>query len=95
MSFLINEKLFWDTNTETLDPVRHKQTIIERVLERGSWLEIQELISFYGKSEITEAAKKSRWFSDKTMHFISGYFDLPLEQMRCYKEKQLNPTHYL
>jgi hypothetical protein len=95
MSFLTNSKLFWDSDITKLDPVLHSQSIIERVLERGSWAEIKELIGFYGKEVIVSAAKKAPSFGDKTMYFISGYFDIPLEQMRCYKEKQSNPVHYL
>jgi hypothetical protein len=95
MKLLTNEHLFWDSDAKLIDPQIHQQSIIERVLERGSWAEIKELIEFYGKEEIVTTAKKARWFSDKTTHFISGYFQIPLEQMRCFKEKQLNPIHYL
>lgn len=95
MGFLTNSKLFWDSDISHIDPLVHKQNIIERVLERGSWIEIKELIHYYGRDEIIAAAKKASFFSDKTTHFISGYFDIPLDQMRCYKDKQLNPALYL
>ena len=95
MKLLTNTHLFWDADIKLIDPQIHKQAIIERVLERGSWIEIKELIAFYEREEITGAVKNARWFSDKTIHFISGYFNIPLEQMRCYKEKQLSPIHYL
>ncbi len=95
MSFLTNKKLFWDSDIQQLNPTLHQQSIIERVLERGSWQEIKELIGYYGKPAIVEAAKQARYFSDKTTHFISGYFSIPLEQMRCYKERQLTPPLYL
>ena len=95
MSFFTNERLFWDSDIQKMDPVLHRQAIIERVLERGSWSEIKELIEFYSRPAIIESAKRARYFSDKTTHFISGYFAIPLEQMRCYKESQLSPAHYL
>ncbi|HMO33645.1 MAG TPA: hypothetical protein PKE63_01615 [Lacibacter sp.] len=95
MGFLENKHLFWDTNTDTLDVQVNKQSIIERVLERGSWSELKELIQLYGREQICIAAKNARWFSEHTMHFVSGYFEIPLENMRCYKEKQLNPIPYL
>lgn len=95
MNFLTNEKLFWDSDIKKMDPQTHRQSIIERVLERGSWNEIKELIVFYGRPAIIEAAKEAPHFGEKTTHFISGYFSIPLEQMRCYREKQLNPVHYL
>jgi hypothetical protein len=95
MKLLSVSHLFWDTNIETIDSEKHKQAIIERVLERGSWNDIKEIISHYGKYQITEAAKNARWFSDKTMHFINGYFQIPLQDMRCYTEKQSNKIPYL
>jgi hypothetical protein len=95
MKLLSDNHLFWDTDVNSIDPKVHKQAIIERVLERGSWDYIKELISYYGRPQIIEAAQKARWFSDKTMHFISGYFNIPLSKMRCYIEKQSNPIHYL
>lgn len=95
MNFLKNDKLFWDSDINHLNPTLHKESIIERVLERGTWSEIKELIAYYGKLAIIEAAKEARYFSDKTTHFISGYFSIPLDNMRCYKEKQLNPVLYL
>ena len=95
MKFLSDQHLFWDTDINTIDPQLHKQAIIERVLERGSWDYIKELINYYGRSEIIEAAKQVRWFSDKTMHFISGYFNIPLQSLKCYTQKLLNPIPYL
>lgn len=95
MKLLTDNHLFWDSDVKKIDPVLHKQAIIERVLERGSWDNIKEIISYYGRQEIIGAARKARWFSDKTMHFISGYFDIPLEELRCYTEKQSSPIPYL
>lgn len=87
--------LFWDSDPDLIDLQKHKQAIIERVLERGSWQSIKELIHYYGRPEIIEAAKKARWFSLKTMHFISGYFNIPLNELRCYTHRQSNHIPYL
>jgi hypothetical protein len=95
MKLLSDNHLFWDTDIRSIDITVNKQAIIERVLERGSWDNIKELIQFYGREEIVMAAKNARWFSEKTVHFVSGYFDIPLSEMRCYKEKQLSPIPYL
>jgi hypothetical protein len=95
MKLLSDNHLFWDTDIKSIDITLNKQAIIERVLERGSWGNIKELVQFYGREEIVMAAKKARWFSDKTVHFVSGYFDIPLSEMRCYNEKQSSPIPYL
>ena len=95
MKLLTDNHLFWDTDIKSIDTTLNKQAIIERVLERGSWVYIKELIEFYGREEVIIAAKKARWFSHKTVHFISGYFDIPLSEMRCYKETQSSLIPYL
>ncbi len=95
MKLLSDDHLFWDTNLKSIDANLNKQAIIERVLERGSWENIKEIIQFYGREEVITAAKQARWFSQKTAHFVSGYFDIPLSEMRCYKEIQSSPIPYL
>lgn len=94
MKLLSDRHLFWDTDIKSINPTVHKQAIIERVLERGSWANIKELISYYGNNQIIESSINARWFSDKTMYFVSGYFSIPLSDMRCYKQKLSNPPLY-
>lgn len=43
----IRRVLFWDTDFDTINWGKHKQTIIQRVLERGSNEEIEEIKRFY------------------------------------------------
>jgi len=95
MEFLEDQHLFWDVDIKNLDSEGHAQAIIERVLERGSWNNIEQIISHYGRNRIIEASKHAAWFSDKTMYFVSGYFSIPLTEMRCYVKRQSNPIPYL
>jgi hypothetical protein len=44
--------LFWDTRMESIDWARQKRAIIERVWERGTEQEKQEIVRFYGKGEV-------------------------------------------
>jgi len=41
----LSRSLFWDVNTETIEPDKHGLFIIERVLTMGTWEEFQ-LIRF-------------------------------------------------
>lgn len=95
MKLLSNSHLFWDTDVNSINPKKHKQAIIERVIERGSFDEFKELIDFYGKNTVIDCVKKARWFSEKTMYFVSAYFNIPLDDLRCYIQKQLNQVPYL
>jgi len=50
--------LFWDTDMEKIDWQRQKQTVIQRVFERGNDAEKGEITRFYGDSEIRQLMKK-------------------------------------
>lgn len=53
----LRKSLFWDTNIETIDWEKHKRAIIQRVFERGTQREIEELIKFYGMDEVRKEVK--------------------------------------
>jgi len=44
--------LFWDTDINYIDWQKQRKAIIRRIFERGSDIEIKEIISFYGKETI-------------------------------------------
>ncbi|MEN8230344.1 MAG: plasmid maintenance system antidote protein [Bacteroidota bacterium] len=45
--------LFWDTDIKTIDWEHNKPSVIRRIFERGNEKEINEIIRFYGKKDIT------------------------------------------
>jgi hypothetical protein len=92
MNLLKGKRLFWEANLDTLDPKKHRQYIIERVFERGTWSDLKELAAFYKTREIKAALKKARWLDEKTMYYVSAYFNIPLKEMRCYTQRQLSPA---
>lgn len=44
----LREVLFWDTDFEKIDWIKHRQYVIERVLERGTEEEKIMIREFYG-----------------------------------------------
>jgi plasmid maintenance system antidote protein VapI len=50
--------LFWDTTIDKIDWEQHKKWIIQRVFERGSAQERDEITRFYGAAAIHDALKK-------------------------------------
>lgn len=46
--------IFWDTDFNKIDWNKNKKAVIKRILERGNTIEINEMISFYGKKTITK-----------------------------------------
>jgi addiction module HigA family antidote len=53
----IREVLFWDTTMDKIDWVKNRNSVIKRILERGNSIEINEIISFYGKTKVSNAIK--------------------------------------
>ena len=53
----IRKVLFWDTTFNKIDWNKNKRAIIKRVLERGNDKEINEILKFYGKAEVSKIAK--------------------------------------
>ena len=51
---IFQKALFWDTNIDKIDWQKQKRAVIHRVLERGTEMEIKEIILFYGKKMIEE-----------------------------------------
>lgn len=49
--------IFWDTTFDKIDWDKNKRAIIQRILERGNDIEINEIIAFYGREKITNEIK--------------------------------------
>ena len=95
MNLLNDKRLFWESDLNTLHPVKHRQYIIERVFERGTWNDLKELSGFYTRRQIKHALKNARWMDEKTMYFVSAYYSISLEKMRCYTQRQLSPAPWM
>lgn len=53
----IRRVVFWDTTFDKIDWNKNKRAVIKRILERGNSIEINEIVSFYGKKIISEEIK--------------------------------------
>ncbi|MBC6113220.1 hypothetical protein H7U22_22680, partial [Pedobacter sp. CCM 8938] len=83
--------LFWDLDFDKLDWNRNYRTIMERVLDKGSPKDWEEMIRFYGREKVINALKNDiTYLSDITMDAVCEYFQLSKEKLRCYTKKQLN-----
>lgn len=81
-------RLFWDTDPAKLDPEKHKQFIIRRVMERGDIEDVEVIWRSYNHDEIREALKSARYLSPKTTAFFSNQFDLPKDAFRAHRRRQ-------
>ena len=45
--------IFWDTDINTIDWEKNKPSVVRRIFERGNDQEINEIIRFYGKKDLS------------------------------------------
>ena len=81
--FPFSQCLFWDSAVDKINPEKHKNYIIERVLGRGLLQDFYFLLQLYSTEEITTAVKKSKVLDKKTVHFCSYYFKIPITELHA------------
>jgi len=65
------QKYFWDTDPTKIDAKKHKQYILERLLEIGDNKAANWLQKTFSKEDIIETIRKSRKISPKSANFWS------------------------
>ena len=72
---LQKQYLFWDIDIKTIDPIKHKSFIIERILERGDLDDFKWIIDFYGKKLVKKIfLEKQTNLNKKSQNFLVNYF---------------------
>lgn len=94
MHLQLRPSLFWDTDIKTVDLEKHKKSIIERTLMRGTKDEFDLVLKYYGWETVKETALAARYLDKYSLAFCSVIFDLSKTDFRCYKLAQLNPGHW-
>ena len=67
----IRRIIFWDTDFDSIDWAASKESVISRVLERGTEEEIAEIARYYGMN-IESLGKYSTISTYKVMNYIEG-----------------------
>jgi hypothetical protein len=86
--------LFWDVDKNEIDLDANKSYVIERVLSHGMLTDWKLLKEIYGLGMIKEVVLNLRHMDKFSLNFCSIYFDVPINEFRCYKLAQLNPAHW-
>ncbi|WP_216823460.1 DUF6922 domain-containing protein [Niastella vici] len=85
----LDKGLFWDWRYDEVDWQKTYRSVIERVLERGTKQEWEEIIRFYGMPKIVTALKDEiKFLPDYIIEEVSSYFNIRKEEMACFIRKQ-------
>lgn len=59
----IRKVTFWDTTFDRIDWEKHKNSVINRIFERGNQQEKDEITRFYGEKLIKELMDETSWWT--------------------------------
>lgn len=91
---VLNKRIFWDVNFDTLDYDKKASFIIERVFERGDVPDIRACRRYYGDELIREVLTNAKWLSLQTIYLACAVLNNELTDYRCYNTAQSNPGHW-
>jgi len=88
--------LFWDWRYDDIDWQKTYRSVIERVLERGTKQEWEEIIRFYGTPKIVTALKEEiKFLPDYILEEVSIYFGVRKEEMACVIRKEARKGQWI
>lgn len=90
----ISCSLFWEMDYAQLDWEKNKHLIVQRIIERGTIKALHEITGHYGKDGVVAIIKQLPFLSSRDMAFVHIYFDIPLNELKCFLNRPLMP-HYL
>ncbi len=90
----VNPKLLWEYDLTDFDYQDMRNVVVQRVIERGWPEDFYAILNLYGEQGVREAIKEIPILNSVDMSFASEVFNIPLKELRCYKEKQSKNTHW-
>jgi len=88
-SFLskLSPGLFWDVDAKAVDPKKHADFIIVRVMERGTHEEVRATWAYYGAEKVKESLLEAPALSRRTIAFFANQFDIPNTAFRAHERR--------
>jgi hypothetical protein len=85
-------RLFWDVDPATLDPERHEEFIVGRVLVEGDWPAVRALRRAMGDARLATFVRQAgrRRLDRRTLRFLEAVLDLPAQS--CETTSSTNPS---
>lgn len=90
----LSKGIFWDVDPITIDYDKHARFVIERVVTRGQLSDFRKILAYYGKPRMAKEAVQIRSLDKKSLHFLSSFLSIPIQQFRCYTQTQSNQAHW-
>lgn len=89
----VSPTLLWEYDLQNFDYHEMRKLVIHRVIERGWPNDFYAILNLYGLEGVKEAIKKIKSLNKKDMNFVSVVFDIPFDELRCYREKPFRENY--
>ena len=90
----IRKSLFWEFDFEKIDWQQMRNTVVQRVIERGRIDDFYAIFNLYGIEGVKQAIKQLPYLNPKDLSFVCNQFELQEEQLKCYTNKPLKNQHW-
>lgn len=80
------KRYFWEIDFDNLNLKRSKFYILKRILEFGDQKAVRWMFETFKKSDIREALKRSRGYSQKSANFWALILNVPKREVVCLKK---------
>lgn len=90
----IDPRLLWEYDVSIFDYQKMKSTVVQRVIERGDINDFYAILNIYGLESVIDTIKNLTYLNNKDLNFVHKIFEIPLEELQCFKSKQLKKTHW-
>ena len=85
---------FWDVDVKSLDVVKNKRFVIERLLQFGRPDQIKWLLAHYSDREIIEVVKSSKTIDKKTANYWALHYHILPKEVLCLNRQLMQECFY-
>ena len=83
------KKYFWDLDFEALDPPRHNQEVLVRILEYGDLQATLWMRKNFHRKEIEEVLTRRRALSPRSANYWALIYNIDRSKVRCLQKSYL------
>lgn len=92
----LNKRLFWEYDYDRINWQYHYRMVIERVIERGTEKEWNDIVRYYGLDKVLKTLKEEiNYLPDYIITSVCRYFNIKPTELKCYMRKQSLPRHWI
>jgi hypothetical protein len=90
----LRKSLLWEYDPEKIDWLNMRNTIVQRVIERGWPDDFYAILNKYSLEGVKDAIREIPYLNKKDLAFVCTVFDLKKTELKCCTTKRLKSQHW-